>query len=195
MQFAQTILPNWQNVIDYQALAARLRELRVTRRWTLERTASSAGLAPSTLSRFESNRRIPSLEHLVALGTAYNVPLADLLPPALSDPRIRTKANRVNGMVFRTLSPATSPLCVVEIAITKRRTLREPQTHAGREWIYVVSGVLSLRLGDSTMTMRAGEAAEFDTRLPHALDAESESVALIAIFSEEGRRVHLRLTR
>ena len=34
-------------------------------------------------------------------------------------------------------------------------------------------------------------AAEFDTRLPHALDAESASVTLIAIFSEDGQHIHL----
>lgn len=182
-------------MIDYQALAARLRELRVARGWTLERAATSVGLAPSTLSRIETNRRIPSLEHLVALGVAYNVPLDDLLPPALSDPRVRSKAKRVNGMVIRTLSPATSPLSVVEITITKRKTPREPQAHSGREWIYVVSGVLSLTLGGSTIAMRPGEAAEFDTRLLHALDAESDSVTVIAIYGEEGRRIHLRLVK
>ena len=191
----QAVLPNWQSVIDYQVLAARLRDLRNARRWTLERAASSVGLTPSTLSRIENNRRTPSLEHLVALGAAYDVPLSDLLPPALSDPRIRSKAKRGSGMVIRTLSPATSPLAVVEVTITKRRTPREPQTHPGREWIYVVSGVLLLTLAGNTLTMRPGEAAEFDTRLPHALDAESETVTVIAIYGEEGRRNHLRLTR
>ena len=97
-------------------------------------------------------------------------------------------------MSSRTLSPPSSLLAVVEITVTKRATRREPQVHPGREWIYVVSGVLSLTLGGRIITMREGEAAEFDTRLPHALDAESESVTLIAIFGEEGRRIHLRVT-
>ena len=58
----------------------------------------------------------------------------------------------------------------------------------------MVSGVLELTLADQTITMREGEAAEFDTRLPHAMDAESQSVTLIAIYGEEGRRIHLRAT-
>ena len=187
-------MPKWQNVVDYQVLAARLRDLRTSRRWTLERAAAAACLTPSTLSRIETHRRIPSLEHLVALGQAYGIALGDLLPPALSDPRIRSKTRRVKGIAFRTLSPPTSPLLVVEITLAKRARRRERQVHPGREWIYVVSGVLSLTLGERIITMREGEAAEFDTRLPHALDAESESATLIAVYGEEGRRIHLRVT-
>jgi hypothetical protein len=48
--------------------------------------------------------------------------------------------------------------------------------------------------GDNATTIREREAAEFDTQLPYALDAESESVMLIAIYGEEGRRIHLRAT-
>jgi len=69
---------------------------------------------------------------------------------------------------------------------------RKLQSHSGREWIYLVSGVLELTLDHEIITMREGEAAEFDTRLPHAMDAESASVTLIAIYGEEGRRVHFR---
>ena len=181
-------------MVDYQALAARLRDLRTSRRWTLERAAAAAGLTPSTLSRIETYRRVPSLEHLIALGQAYGITLGDLLPPTLSDPRIRSKTQRANGMVFRTLSPPTSPLLVVEITIAKRARRRAQQVHPGREWIYVVSGVLSLSLGGRIITMREGEAAEFDTRLPHSLDAESQAATLIAIYGEEGRRIHLRVT-
>lgn len=188
----QTGLPKWQTMVDYQAVSARLRELRAARKWTLERAASAAKLSPSTLSRIETGVRAPSLEHLVALGEAYGVTLNDVLPPGLSDPRVRANVRRIDGMVVRLLSPRTSSLSVVEITIARRRVRRKPQTHSGREWIYVVSGELELTLADRTMTMREGEAAEFDTRLPHAMDAASPSVTLIGIYGEEGRRIHLR---
>lgn len=182
-------------MIDYEALAARLRELRTSRRWTLERAAALAGLTPSALSRIETNRRVPSLEHLVALGAAYGVTLTDLLPPAMSDPRIRSKTKRIEGMAVRALSPPSSPLSVVEITLNKRTKRKQTQVHTGREWFYVISGTLALTLGQSEVIMREGEAAEFDTRVPHAMSAESESVTLIAIFSEEGRRIHLRVRK
>ena len=179
-------------MIDYEALAARLREIRTSRRWTLERAAAAASLAPSTLSRIETNQRIPSLEHLVALGSAYGAPLTELLPPTIGDPRIRSKTKRIKGMSVRLLSPPTSPLSVFEITLTKHAKRSEPQVHAGREWIYVISGVLSLTLGSNEITVRGGEAAEFDTGLPHAINADSQTATVIAIYSDEGRHIHLR---
>ncbi|HZO93125.1 MAG TPA: cupin domain-containing protein [Candidatus Baltobacteraceae bacterium] len=179
-------------MVHYKALSARLRELRSSRRRTLERAASAAGLSASTLSRIETNARTPLLEHLVALGEVCGVALADLLPPRLSDPRVRARTRHVDGMALRLLSPTTSSRAVVEITIAKRRMRRKLQSHSGREWIYLVSGVLELTLDHEIITMREGEAAEFDTRLPHAMDAESASVTLIAIYGEEGRRVHFR---
>lgn len=188
----QGSLQKWQDVIDYGALAARLRELRTNRRWSLERAAGAAGLTSSTLSRIETNRRLPSLEHLAALSATYGVALTDLLPPTISDPRIRAKTQRVHGMAVRILSPPNATLLVAELTLQKRSRRSETQVHPGREWIYVVSGVLSLTLGESDIVLRAGEAVEFDTRLPHAMSAESNSATAIAIYSEEGRRIHLR---
>jgi hypothetical protein len=40
-------------------------------------------------------------------------------------------------------------------------------THAGYEWLYVLSSEMRLILGEHDITMRAGEVAEFDSRLPH----------------------------
>ena len=48
-------------------------------------------------------------------------------------------------------------------------TIAEPelQVHEGYEWLYVLSGRLRLVLGEHDLVLRAGEAAEFDTRVPH----------------------------
>ena len=192
MQPMQISLPNWQDMVDYGKLGARLRDVRRKRRWTLERAASLSKLSASTISRIETNQRTPSLEHLVALCSAYGVALADLLPSEMGDPRVRSKSRRTGGMTIRELSPPESMAAVVEITLKKRSGPGDPQTHAGHEWVYVVSGILALTLGSQEILMREGEAAEFDTRSPHALRAESDYVTLIAIFSEEGRRIHLR---
>ncbi|CAM5639410.1 hypothetical protein SHIRM173S_04738 [Streptomyces hirsutus] len=44
----------------------------------------------------------------------------------------------------------------------------EPRTHEGYEWLYVLSGKLRLVLGEHDVVLTAGEAAEFNTRVPHA---------------------------
>jgi quercetin dioxygenase-like cupin family protein len=57
----------------------------------------------------------------------------------------------------------------------------------------VLSGRLRLRLGAQDLILEAGEAAEFDTRTPHAMSAADEEPAeVISIFNEAGARLHTR---
>ncbi len=49
----------------------------------------------------------------------------------------------------------------------KIRTTPNPRRHDGFEWLYVLSGRMRLVLGDRDLVLGVGEAAEFDTRVPH----------------------------
>ena len=79
--------------------------------------------------------------------------------------------------------------------ITIPATDREPalRTHGGYEWIYVLSGRLRLVLGEHDIVMGAGEAAEFDTRVPHWFEpAGNQAVEIVSLFGTQGERAHLR---
>jgi hypothetical protein len=52
-----------------------------------------------------------------------------------------------------------------------------PDGTAGRDWFTVLSGTIVLRLGERTILVRAGGAAEFSTMEPHAFGAARASVA------------------
>src|ERR1700704_3807463 len=68
-----------------------------------------------------------------------------------------------------------------------------PKVHEGYEWLYILSGQLQLVLGEHDLVLRAGEAAEFDTRVPHWFDrAGSERVELLMLFGPQGERIHVR---
>jgi mannose-6-phosphate isomerase-like protein (cupin superfamily) len=65
--------------------------------------------------------------------------------------------------------------------------------HEGHEWLYVIAGRLRLTLGDKDFILTAGQAAEFDTRIPHSVsNAGSQPTELLNIFGPQGERVHLR---
>jgi quercetin dioxygenase-like cupin family protein len=67
----------------------------------------------------------------------------------------------------------------------------EPRVHDGYEWLYVLSGRLRLMLDGREHTIEHGEAAEFDTRLPHSLSATADGpVEALSIFSASGERMH-----
>ena len=54
--------------------------------------AAATGISKSTLSRLESGQRKPSLELLLPIAQAHQIPLDELVgAPEVGDPRIRLK--------------------------------------------------------------------------------------------------------
>jgi transcriptional regulator with XRE-family HTH domain len=171
----------------------RLRRVREQRGLTLTDAAARTGISKSTLSRLENGQRKPSLELLLPLAQAYRVPLDDLVgAPEVGDPRIRLKPRRVNG---RTVVPLTHPGGVQawKIVVPATQTLPSPRAHDGFEWLYVLAGRMRLVLGDQDLVLTPGEAAEFDTQVPHWFGSAGDGPAeVLSIFGRPGERMHVR---
>jgi quercetin dioxygenase-like cupin family protein len=81
-------------------------------------------------------------------------------------------------------------MAVWKVVIPPERRLR---THAGHEWLYVLSGRLRLILGENDLLLEAGEVAEFDTGQPHWFGpADQESVEILSVHGSHGERPHAR---
>jgi transcriptional regulator with XRE-family HTH domain len=174
----------------------RLRALRQQRDMTLTDLAARTGISVSTLSRLEAGQRRPSLELLLPIAQTYGAPVDELIgPPAAGDPRVQALPFTRNGITYVPLTRRPGGLQAFKMIIPSTRAPVEPnqQVHEGYEWLYVISGQLRLVLADHDLVLRAGEAAEFDTGLPHWFDRfGSESVELLSLFGAQGERLHVR---
>ncbi|MGK9460995.1 helix-turn-helix domain-containing protein [Streptomyces sp. G6] len=182
------------DVLD--AVGPRLRALRRERGITLAHLSAATGVSESTLSRLESGQRRATLELLLPLARIYDVPLDDLVgAPRTGDPRIHLKPIRRFGMVFVPLSRRPGGTQAFKMMIPSCPAPLEPtpQAHEGFEWLYVLSGRLRLLVGERDLTLSPGEAAEFDTSLPHWLgSADGGAVELLVLFGLHGVRAHVR---
>jgi len=182
------------DVLD--AVGSRLRALRRDRGITLADLATRTGVSESTLSRLESGQRRATLELLLPLSRTYDVPLDDLVgAPRTGDPRIHLKPIRRSGMIFVPLSRRPGGVQAFKMLIPAQPQPLEPmpQTHDGFEWLYVLNGRLRLVFGERDLTLPPGEAAEFDTSLPHWLgSADGDVVELLILFGLQGMRAHVR---
>jgi len=183
-----------ERVLD--GVGPRLRALRRQRGTTLAELAAKTGISGSTLSRLESGRRRANLELLLPLSRAYDVPLDDLVgAPRTGDPRIHLRPIHRHGMTFIPLTgrPGGVQAYKMLIPASARPAEPTPQTHGGHEWLYVLDGRLRLVVGDRDVVLPPGEAAEFDTTLPHWLgSADGRAVELLVLFGLDGERVHVR---
>ncbi|MDT0305721.1 XRE family transcriptional regulator [Streptomyces sp. DSM 44917] len=172
----------------------RLRRLRVERGVTLAGLAEATGISKSTLSRLESGRRRPALDLLLPIAQAHQVPLDELVgAPEAGDPRVRIAPREIHGMTVLPLTRAAGPIQAFKMVIPPRPEPPEPRVHEGYEWLYVLSGRLRLILAEHDLVLRAGEAAEFDTRLPHWFaSADEHPVEVLSLFGRQGERMHVR---
>lgn len=175
-------------------VGSRLKRLRSQRDITLTSLAAATGISKSTLSRLETGQRRPSLELLLPLAKVYNVPLDDLVgAPEVGDPRIRLKPKRVNGRTVVPLTRHPGGLQAWKIVIPAAKTDPEPKSHEGYEWLYVLSGRMRLIIGDHDLVLGPGEAAEFETRVPHWFGSSGGQAAeVLSIFGSQGERLHVR---
>jgi transcriptional regulator with XRE-family HTH domain len=172
----------------------RLRTLRERQQLTLADLAAQTGISVSTLSRLESGQRKPTLELLLPLARAHHVQLDELVDaPPTGDPRVHMRPVRRNDMTLVPLSRYAGGLQAFKMIIPATRTCPERKVHEGYEWMYVLSGRLRLLLGDQDLVLTAGEAAEFDTRVPHCFASAADTpVEVLSLFGRQGERAHLR---
>jgi transcriptional regulator with XRE-family HTH domain len=179
---------------DLDALVRqRIRGLRLARGWSLDELAARSYLSPSTLSRIETGHRRIALDQLAPIARALGTTLDQLVESANDeDVVIRPHHDEARGITTWMLSRENGPhgKSVAKLRVT-RPLPPEPKVHPGRDWFTVLSGTIVLRLGERTILVRTGEAAEFSTMVPHAFGAHDGPAEVLCVFDHEGERTHL----
>jgi len=183
--------PELEDQIQSQlcSFGARLRELRLKRGWTLEELACRSGLSKAFISRLESGGRQASIAAALTIARIFDVSLAALFESELAtEPCVIVRqaeavTRTMNGLKYVTLSNAGRFFNLQPIKVTVPLTRRgqEHYHHDGEEWVYVLNGSLTLSLAGKTYDLEPGDAAHFDSRLPHRLIARGESDAEVLL--------------
>jgi transcriptional regulator with XRE-family HTH domain len=181
------------------AVGPRLKQLRRRRDITLTALAEQTGISASTLSRLEAGLRRPTLEQLLPLARAHGVTIDELVDaPPTGDPRINLRPIACrDGSTILPLTRRPGGIQAYKFILPTGVDDREPdlRTHEGYDWVYVLNGTLRLVLGEHTLFLKPGEAAEFDTHTPHWFGATgSGPVEYLGLIGRQGERAHVRAT-
>ncbi|WP_101066459.1 helix-turn-helix domain-containing protein [Roseovarius salinarum] len=174
-------------------LGSRVRELRKARGWTLERAASQAGLARSTLSKIENGQMSPTYDALKKLAVGLEISVPQLFTPPQRD--------RINGRLALTRAgegthqpTATYEHQLLADTLSKKRMLpyrarvraRDVSEfdgwvrHDGEEFLYVLTGVIRLYTEFyEPIEMRRGDSAYYDATMGHNVISVSDEDATI----------------
>lgn len=194
LQKRHTILLMTQGPDLDGVIRARIRGLRLANGWSLDALAARCHTSASTLSRIETGHRRISVDQLVPIARALGSTLDQLVETVDDDDVvIRPQRDRAHGVTTWLLSRDHAPqgMTVAKMRITARTPPRERRVHPGRDWFTVLAGTARLHLGNRTMLVQAGQAAQFSTMSPHAITAHNGPVEIIVILDRDGQRAHL----
>jgi len=178
--------------VQLSSFGARLRELRRQRGWTLQELACRGGFSKAFLSRLESGDRQASIAAVLTLARIFGVSLSSLFESQLAtEPCVIVRSaeateravNGLNGLKYVPLSNAGRffNLQPIRVKVSPSRCGDEHYHHDGEEWVYVLSGFLTLSLAGKTCDLAPGDAAHFDSRLPHRLIARGGKDAEVLV--------------
>ena len=174
---------------------------RETRRWrqarglTLAQVSDRSRLNLGYLSQIENDKAVPSLDALVAIATALEVPVAWLLIDATPPPRVVRAIDRPHlpdaaGAEITEVDAGTSrDVCILE-AVVPPGAGTGVHAHRGDEHHVVLSGRWRMTQGEHVFELGPGDYVAWDPTIPH--DVENigpEEGRLLVIYPRQGRRL------
>lgn len=167
---------------DYD-IGGKIRTLRLKKKMGLVQLGQHTGLSPALLSKIERGRLFPTLPTLLRIALVFGVGLEFFIAGAREKPLVAVvrKRERVrlperpqardNAFHFESLDyPAverrfnTYYAEFLPVAPDRRRS----HDHGGAEFIYVLRGTLSVRIGTEDYALGQGDSIYFDSSIPHS---------------------------
>lgn len=173
-----------------------IRKLRVTQSRTLQEIADICGFTPSLLSKIERGKTVPPISTLTKIADALGVRVSSLLDgdreigtvvetgaQGMRDLITTSKGYSFHAFAQERRDKAFQPYLFVA---ERNKVTKNPLSHRGEEFVYMLEGEMTYRVGVAEYTLTPGDSLYFDSSLEHDLRPISKSVKYIAVFSEPG---------
>ena len=204
-------LPELPELPQPSKIGERLRAERKRTGMTVRQVAARIGVSPSLISQIERDKVNPSVSTLWGLVTVLGLTMGDLFadveaPPGrtaagsptagpVTVPGGRAVINLESGVRWERLTAASDPhvefLTVVYPAGASSCDEDSLVRHGGKEYGYVISGRLGVRIGFDEYELEPGMAVSFDSSSPHRLwaigDEPAEAIWVVVGRQSDGR--------
>jgi transcriptional regulator with XRE-family HTH domain len=169
--------------LNAYGIGAKVRALRLKKKMGLVELGQHTGLSPALLSKIERGRLFPTLPTLLRIALVFSVGLDFFFAGAREKPLVAVirKAERVRLPDRPGAQQPTYRFESLDYPATERRfnayyaeffpvaeTALRAHSHAGGEFIYTLTGTLSVHIGEDEHVLEPGDSMYFDSNVPHA---------------------------
>lgn len=184
-----------ESFIAEKRIGERIKHLRLKKSMGLVELGRHTGLSASFLSQLETGRVVPTLRNLARIAMVFSKDLSYFFDP---EPQTLFRVHRRNERVRLPQTGVDDPSYYFEslgyhvpdrqldpyfaefLPIKEGRVPRAHQ-HAGCEFLYLLSGTLDVRHGETTHHVEAGDAIYFDANTIHSYVCSGKTPAAAVI--------------
>lgn len=179
-------------------IGGRIRRLRLLQNRTLRDVADECGFTESLLSKIETGKTMPPVSTLVKIADALGIRVSTLFDEAGNRGTIYHQAADEQANLVRTSKGYSFVAFAQErpeksfqpflFEARRDEVVTQPLSHRGEEFVYMLEGEMSYRVGEIEYTLRPGDSIYFDSEYEHDLTPISEAVRYLAVFSERAQQ-------
>ncbi len=182
-----------------EAIGERIKRLREEKGLSLDELSNLTGFEVEFLTRIENNEVKPQLGTIMKLSKALDSAFGRLVSGVGNKlysitrkneqkiiSRSTSKKGQQKAYTYKSLAPEVQGRHM-EALIVQLESLREPEPscHDGEEFIYVLDGIVSLRIGEEAFDLEAGDSAYYLSTTPHIIMAKEGSATIIAVLYQQ----------
>ncbi len=174
--------------MDEGKIVKKIREMRLQKKFTLQRMADETGLTKGYLSMIESGKKSPPIATLSKIAHALDIDIAAFFNQKKpedhitlvrkGDREVIARDGTAFGYHYETVAPAKRQKIMEPFVIT-----HPPEVdggwldHEGEEFLYVLEGKIRFFYSDKEYLLNPGDCIYFDSSIPHRGDAVGKKPA------------------
>jgi len=192
-------------------LGQRLRVAREKNNMTVRGLARYVGVSPSLVSQIERGRVMPSVGTLYTMANQLGLVVDDLfrgtdrpsrrrdepetvgdIPELVQHPGQRKTISLADGVRWERLTPGPDKeveFLIVVYDVNAESCPKDAMVrHGGKEYAYMISGRLGLKIGFEEFELGPGDSISFDAQMPHRLwtIGREQAVAIWVVLNRHG---------
>ncbi len=183
---------------DVEDIGLRIKTIRKEKGLSLEALSNLTGFDTDLLSDIENNRVQPQLGTIIKLSKALDSAFSRLVSGAGDRlyavtrkdeqkivSRSTAQTGKKNVYTYKSLAPEVKGRHMEALIVQlEENPEAERSVHEGEEFIYIIEGIVSLKIGPDHFELTPGDSVYYLSTTPHLIAAKEGTATILAVIYE-----------